>query len=59
MHWVLKDEQEIVRPRRLKELAQGQRKIVLQPEEGDWEGEGQGSGAVSLGKRKRGAVGTV
>ena len=35
-----------------KELAQEQRQIVLQPEEGDWEGEGQGAGAVSPGKRK-------
>lgn len=35
-----------------KELAQGQRQIVLQSEEGDWEGEGQGAGAVGLGKRK-------
>ena len=35
-----------------KELAQGQRQIVLQPEEGDWEGEGQGAGAVGLWKRK-------
>lgn len=35
-----------------KEVAQGQRQIVLQPEECDWEGEGQGAGAVSPGKRK-------
>lgn len=40
-----------------KELAQGQRQIVLQSEEGDWEGEGQAGGCGSREEEGRGCCG--